>query len=664
MTGGHEIFSSLFPFDTDTLVAISLSIPTRAPMTTTRRVLTTLFLLVPLAGVFAADEPVKKVEDDLTGYKTVKNAKVADPKMFKNVPAAKPTSPGYLGVEIVEGMMGLPFVGEVAPGSPADAAGLKKGDFIKSINGRTRKERGYDLGVGDARNELRMLLADEPIKIEIFREKKSLTITVTPRPTSKPMTAAAPARAVMGVMSGEIKKTGGVEISEVTTGGGADKAGIKAGDILLSIDEKKIDDANPLRGALARRKPGDLVTLAIKRGEKDLELRVTLQGDAAITGGRLAGGWDDRLPNAWKRKDYKLAVIGIEYPDVKHNEKIEDKDWEASLFSVDKYTDKSATGQKAYGSMADYYKEISYSTLKVEGKFAGWVEVSKKRAEYTTGSGVAIREKTGLLTEAMDKLLAEDKDSLKDMDGVFFLFAGGRVPNVTRGSLYWPHRASVTHSGKRWPYFIVQEGGEKMTDISVFCHEFGHMLGLPDLYSRPEVPGMEGVGVWCAMANQLPNGRPQHFSAWSKEQLGWIKPTMIDPRVKQKLVLSPIGDSNGECFKVPIKADGSEYLLLENRNKKGFDTELPAEGMLIWRVMPGNGLQKVFLEESHGVEGPSGPRSFAAAVPYPSPANDSFTPFTTPSSKSLTGGGYEVHITNIKRLSDGRVSFHIGYEYQ
>ncbi len=622
-----------------------------------RRTLAALFLLIPVAGLFAADEPTK---DEAAGFKTVKTAIPADPKSFKTEAITKPVAPGYLGLEVVADKAGLPVVGEIAPASPAFDAGLKTGDAIKKI--------GADAVTNliQAKDHLRGLPVGEKLAMVVERAGKPTTLTVTPKAASKPMSnaAVAPARAVMGVMSGELKKTGGVEISEVTAGGGADKAGVKAGDILLSIDEKKIDEANPLRDMLNAKKPGDLVKLAIKRGDKDLELRVTLQGDAPMTGGRPTAGWDDRLPNAWKRKDYKLAVIGIEYPDVKHNEKIEDKDWESSLFSSGKYTDKSATGQKAHGSMADYYKEISYSTLKVEGKFAGWVEVAKKRTEYTTGSGVATREKTALLTESMDKLLAKDKDALKDMDGVFFLFAGGRVPNVTRGSLYWPHRASVSHSNKRWPYFIVQEGGDRMTDISVFCHEFGHMLGLPDLYSRPEVPGMEGVGVWCAMANQLPNGRPQHFSAWSKEQLGWVKPTMIDPRVKQKLVLSPIEDSNGECFKVPIKADGSEYLLLENRKKKGFDTELPAEGMLIWRVMPGNGTQKVFLEESHGVEGPSGPRSFSGAVPYPSPANDSFTPFTTPSSKSQTGGGYEVHITNIKRLSDGRVSFHIGYEYQ
>jgi M6 family metalloprotease-like protein len=654
------------------------------PMFPMKRSSAALLLLLGCGFTLFAQQPPKKTADtakptatetDLSQYKTVKEAKTADPKTFKNVITAKPTSPGYLGVEIVEANMGLPVVGEVAPGSPAEEAGLKTGDFIKSINGITRKERGYDLGYFEAKAQLRAVEVDVPVTFEIVHKGKAepIKIIVTPRALSKPMTpTAAPVatRAVLGITVGDPIKTGGVEVTVVGPGGGADNAGVKEKDIILAVDEKKLDDKTTLRDVLNGKKPGDVIVLSIKREKKELDLRATLSGDDIARpgpgGGRnpVAGGWDDRIPSAWKKPVYKLAVIGVEYPDVKHNEKIKDEDWNASLFSKDKYTDKSATGQRVFGSVADYYKEISYGTLKVEGNFVGWVEVSKKRMEYSTGSGTSTREKTSLLTEAMDKLLAKDKDALKDMDGVFFLYAGGRIQNATRGSLYWPHRASVSHNNKRWPYFIVQEGAEKMTDISVFCHEFGHMLGLPDLYARPEVPGMEGVGVWCAMANQLPNGRPQHFSAWSKEQLGWVKPTMIDPRTKQKLILAPIEDDNTQCFKVPIKADGSEYLLLENRKKKGWDTELPAEGLLIWRVIPGNGTQKVFLEESHGVEGPSGPRSFLGAVPFPSPANDSFTPFTTPSSKSQTGGGFDVYITNVKRLPDGRVTFNIGYEFQ
>ncbi len=162
-----------------------------------------------------------------------------------------------------------------------------------------------------------------------------------------------------------------------------------------------------------------------------------------------------------------------------------------------------------------------------------------------------------------------------------------------------------------------------------------------------------------ARGPKVGNGRPQHFSAWSKDQLGWIKPVVIDPAVKQKLILSPIEDSPNQCVKVLVRPDGSEYFFLENRRKKGFDAELPGEGLLIWRVVQ----NRPILEESHGVEGPSGPRVFLSAVPYPSSANNAFTPYTTPSSRAQLGGGLPVHITNIRRLPDGRVTFHIGYEF-
>jgi hypothetical protein len=165
------------------------------------------------------------------------------------------------------------------------------------------------------------------------------------------------------------------------------------------------------------------------------------------------------------------------------------------------------------------------------------------------------------------------------------------------------------------------------------------------------------------MANQAGNGKPQHFDAWSKEKLGWVKPAVIDPRVKQKLILAPIENSPKECFKVLARPDGGEYFLLENRRRKGFDASLPAEGLLIWRVFANRPMNGPILEESHGVEGPEGPRRFLSMVPFPSTANDSFTPFTIPSSRSQLGGGLPVYITNIRRLNDGRITFQIGYEY-
>jgi immune inhibitor A len=138
-----------------------------------------------------------------------------------------------------------------------------------------------------------------------------------------------------------------------------------------------------------------------------------------------------------------------------------------------------------------------------------------------------------------------------------------------------------------------------------------------------------------------------------------VQPAVLDPTVKQKLILAPVESAAKECYKVLIRTDGSEYLLLENRTKKGFDRELPGEGLLIWRVVDG----KPVLEESHGIEGTSGPRVYPSMIPYPSKANNAFTPFTKPDSKSFKGGGLPVYVTNIQRLADGRVVFFIGYEY-
>ena len=108
-----------------------------------------------------------------------------------------------------------------------------------------------------------------------------------------------------------------------------------------------------------------------------------------------------------------------------------------------------------------------------------------------------------------------------------------------------------------------------------------------------------------------------------------------------------------------LRPDGSEYLLLENRVRKDFDRDLPGEGLLIWHVSDGRPL----LEESHGVTSPDGPTRFLGSIPYPSAANNAFTPYTTPSSRSVHGNGAPVYITNIRRLPDGRITFFIGYEF-
>jgi M6 family metalloprotease-like protein len=585
---------------------------------------------------------------DLKDFRTVETATKAELKSGA-LPGA-PARTGYLGVYWKADAGDKLVVGEVAGDSPAAKAGLIAGDVLVEFEQSPVKTSG------DFRDRLQSLAPGKEIKLKIERDGKPLELIARVGATSSPLSLGRQ-RAVLGVQIDDASDTAGALIRQITDGQPAQKAGLKQGDIIAKVDGAALESGAKFRELLSGKAPGDMVKLLVKREESELEIDVQLAADAASDrrGGNRSDPFDpSRGGFYWRRDVYRLAVVAVEFDDAKHNDKIDLVDWERALFSEGRYLGRNITGQETYGSVNDYYREVSCGKFRVEGRLFDWVKASKKRDDYAAGN------RSALLTEALDKLLErEGKDALDDYDGLFFIYAGGRV-QTNRGGLYWPHRATVNHRNKRWPYFIVQEGGSRMTDISVICHEFGHMLGLPDLYARPEQPGSEGVSVWCAMSQQNGGGRPQHFSAWCKERLGWLQPAIIDPTVPQKLILAPVENSNKECYKVLIRPDGSEYLLLENRRQRGFDSSLPGEGLLIWRVVN----NKPLLEESHGIEGPAGPGSFRDAVPYPSKSNTAFTPHTTPSSRSQLGGGLPVHITNIRELDDGRVTFYIGYEFQ
>lgn len=608
-------------------------------------------LVAGLSGSLVLAQPPKSnTPPDLSGFKTVDTC-IKTKATRSTAPEPAATQIPYLGVHIDTNKAGQAIIVEIEADSPAAKAGLQPNDVVKKF-GATEIKDAIDL-----RDALKFATPNQKTKLALLRKDKPLGVEVTLAAVSAPLAdTPTTARAVLGIQVDPGKE--GVKITEITKDGGADKAGVQVGDVLLKADDKAITSLEDLVAFLGDRKPGDIVKLALKRDGKDKEIKATLgsadQGRATGRGSR--GGWDERQARAWTKDVYRLGVITIAYPDAKPNPNVATKDWEAALFSKGVYNQKSATGQKVHGSMNDYYREISCGKFRVEGKAFAAVEVKYKRETY----GAAGANRYALLTEAMDKLLERDgKDALKDIDGIFFMYAGNRV-QTQRGGLYWPHRASFNHNNKRWSYFICPEGGKEMASISVITHEFGHMLGMPDLYARPETPGAEGVGVWCTMSTgHGRDGKPLHFSAWCKEQLGWLNPAVIDPRVKQKLVLKPIENSDKECYKVLLRPDGAEYLLLENRVKKGYDEKLPGEGMLIWRIVNG----RPVLEESHGVLGPNGPQRYLGSVPYPSKSNTAFTPYTQPSSKPLSGGGLPVHITNIRRLADGSITFYIGYEY-
>jgi M6 family metalloprotease-like protein len=633
-----------------------------------------MFALVVLAAIAVSSvadpeqAPVPRTVVSLIpdGYRTVETAV----KARFTAGAARPELAGYLGISVKRDDKGQVAVEEVQqPDSPGARAGVKKGDIVLQLD-------EYPIrSVPAFREWLQTYAPGKTLKLGLMRDGKPISATVTLIATSRPIRSGT-GGVYLGLELGDSSEDGGVFVERVSPDSPAATAGLKNGDRVVKLDGKELAKADILNEVLSKKKAGDTITFTVRRDNKELpEVKATLAGERTGGGGGRPGFREPPL-TLWTKEMLRLAVIPIEFSDVKHNPKITTRELEYALLSRGIYTEKSATGQPVHGSLHDWVREQSNGKLLLDdGKVFNWVEVSKKRGDYIQGSGTAGSNRTAVLTEALDKIIARDgADALKGFDAISFIYAGDRF-RTNAGAIYYPHAASITHPrAGRFPYFLGVEGGQTMTPIGGFAKPLCQMLALPDLAARTENAGSEGLGKWCLLSDHYPNGgggfgggggfpatsRPTHLGAWAKEKLGWITPAVIDPAVKQKLVLAPIEDSPNECFKLLVRPDGSEYFLLEVRKKKGFDAELPGEGLLIWRVVNG----RPILEESHGIEGPAGPTSQLVAVPYPSAANNAFTPDTIPSSRSPLGGGFSVHITEIRRLADGKIAFQIGYEYR
>ena len=415
---------------------------------------------------------------------------------------------GYVGLA-VDMKDGAIVVSDVAPESAAARGGVVKGDRVKDIDGVMLK------AAADLRGVIQGKSPGDKIKVGIRRGGENKMLTLTVEALSHPRKLGD--KAVLGVRTGAPSSEVGVDIVSVVDKKPAALAGLRIGDRILKIDDEEIGEEKSLVDALSERRAGDVIKISYRRAGKVSQKDVTLVGDDMD--GSLPPEEQRILKNIWKKNSFRIAVICVEFSDVKHNEKIPLKEWEEAYFSRGTYTKKNATGQQVYGSMADYYQEVSCGKMSVEGKVFDWVEAKKKKVEYNVANKGKF--KTDFFTELVQEIeKAHGENALKDFDGLAFIYSGPRLADMQRNSILWPHRSTVKIGSKTWPYVIVAEGGEQMESISVMCHEFGHILGLPDLYARPENPGSEGVGVWSVMSNVVRNGRPQHFCAWSKEQLG------------------------------------------------------------------------------------------------------------------------------------------------
>lgn len=126
--------------------------------------------------------------------------------------------------------------------------------------------------------------------------------------------------------------------------------------------------------------------------------------------------------------------------------------------------------------------------------------------------------------------------------------------------------------------------GTKIGHIGVVAHELGHVLGLPDLYDGGSG---NGIGSYGLMGNSWGFDGSQYYppimSPWSKMQVGWIEPKMIDSDGTFAVEASGMTE---DIYRIDlgIGPHASEYLLIENRQSFGFDAKLPQGGLAIWHI--------------------------------------------------------------------------------
>ena len=155
----------------------------------------------------------------------------------------------------------------------------------------------------------------------------------------------------------------------------------------------------------------------------------------------------------------------------------------------------------------------------------------------------------------------------------------------------------------------LQRGRSFVEAVGSMAHEFGHFLGLPDLYDRDA--GSEpdddsgGIGYWGLMGHGNRGwdeaGGPNPFCAWSLGQLGWLGVNNQQLHVlsadQDDVVFADV-NAGGAVYLLPVPAPAEHFFLVEFRSRQHsyYERNLPGEGLLIWRVNPtrsGNNLEAI-----------------------------------------------------------------------
>ena len=266
--------------------------------------------------------------------------------------------------------------------------------------------------------------------------------------------------------------------------------------------------------------------------------------------------------------------------------------------------DHSNYERRNHGSVKQYFNDMSNGAITPQFDVYGPVRMEKPSAYYGEGTDnmTRIKEMIVAACDSIDKdvdFTEYDQDGDGFVDLVYVIYAGySQSVGGNSVDCIWPKSGTLgsvsnTFDGMKINRFGINnelnyypgrkfnsypEITKRINGIGLFCHEFSHTLGFPDLYCELEVDNQE-LEYWDLMdgGEYVDNGyTPAPYSPWEKEVAGW---TTIDEITEAKQITLADGQA------VRIKSDtNDEYIILLNMQNNGWAKAMLGHGMLVYRI--------------------------------------------------------------------------------
>ena len=334
------------------------------------------------------------------------------------------------------------------------------------------------------------------------------------------------------------------------------------------------------------------------------------------------------------------------------------------------------------GSMRDFYRENSFEQLELLGGVTGWHRMPQLYSYYVAGQngfGSYPNNAQKMAEDAVDaadpyvNFADYDYDQDGWVDALVVVHAGMGAEETGSDNQIWSHAwvmstVLIRDGVSLYSYNTDPEirNGGVLVDMGVFGHEFGHTLGLPDLYDGDY--SSNGMGDWTMMAGGSWNngGRtPACFDGWCKYKMGWTSPIWLTSNQTNVEILQ--AETTPLSYRLWTSgAGGSQYYLVENRQRTGFDRFIPGDGLLIYHVdeaAQGNSQEwcpgdppsphlKVALEQADGMyhleNCYNNLNSGDFGDPYPGSSNKrAFDDTTRPGSHDYSANSTQVAVWNV-----------------